>query len=105
MGDTVRERGRSKAPVFRLRVWSWSRIESGNEWPRVAQSVFFTRVFAFCEWNLGHVRGDVKIPHSQVVQAAARGQQPYILEHPFTGALDDSWLLGGCSLHRGHGID
>ena len=33
------------------------------------------------------------------------GQQPYILEHPFTGVLDGSWLLGGCSLHRGHGVD
>ena len=47
-------------------------------------------------------RGDVKIPHSQIVQAAACGQQPYILEHPFTGTLEGSRLLGGCSLHRGH---
>ena len=51
------------------------------------------------------IRGDVKIPHSQIVQAAACGQQPYILEHPFTDALDGSWLLGGCSLHRGYGVD
>ena len=48
------------------------------------------------------VRGDVKIPHSQIVQAAACGQQPYILEHPSNGTLEGSWLLGGCSLHRGH---
>ena len=51
------------------------------------------------------VRGDVKIPHSQIVQAAACGQQPYILEDPFTNALDGSWLLGGCSLHRVYGVD
>ena len=48
------------------------------------------------------IRGDVNIPHSQIVQAAACGQQPYILEHTFTGALEGSWLLVGCSLHRGH---
>ena len=51
---------------------------------------------------MARIRGDVKIPHSQIVQAAACGQQPYILEHPFTGTLEGSWLLGGCSLHRGH---
>ena len=51
------------------------------------------------------VRGDVKIPHSQIVQAASCGQQQYILEHPFPGAMGGSWPLGDCSLHRGHGDD